>query len=565
MKEQNKSDKIKSRLNITDMDNDVKKDLFKKFQSVGGKVVSMDHNTFNSNPNLNASKPNKLQDTVKIEEHNIRPNRESSNPFSSTQAQVSMSKGTTQKKSQKAKKQVSNFYVLLVRLTCTFANIFNFRATIFSQKFTDITLKKVYVDLSVLKVILDPVFKTTTKESLDFREYIAQQQLLYEYELAYHTYHMLDDQWFEDLKNTMPASVNKSETYLKLIYSRLYIFYTYYKYMQMAVHLIAEQYEIFFKQKIHLSYTRKKVDDVFFLIWIEWYIWLEELVNYYLVRHNNKKTPQTLEEFLNLTSNSIVKVGQLSTELKTFYEQKGFLDISEEDEGSELGIFPSEIVKNGSMFIVERIDFKNYLTSFEDTKDLRSLFSPTDQLFYAYVLVDYFDKEYNLWNEMNFYVVPGGKTGRFDAKKEIKMLSNQLHRFYELVNDYLRLLRTIVIVENVKGEKVYSEKQEKELSRNSFVVRQNLLSVFEQFNILLTQIITSEGTSKEIVGNWNEILLDAISAESKILYRKTVKEIFKSAQEYIAAVVWLLKHSDLSGLNGKVTGMQVLPNIIINK
>lgn len=320
-----------------------------------------------------------------------------------------------------------------------------------------------------------------------------------------------------------------------------------------------------FSSKKFILVTQKKVDDVFFLIWIEWYIWLEELVNYYLVRHNNKKTPQTLEEFLNLTSNSIVKVGQLSTELKTFYEQKGFLDISEEDEGSELGIFPSEIVKNGSMFIVERIDFKNYLTSFEDTKDLRSLFSPTDQLFYAYVLVDYFDKEYNLWNEMNFYVVPGGKTGRFDAKKEIKMLSNQLHRFYELVNDYLRLLRTIVIVENVKGEKVYSEKQEKELSRNSFVVRQNLLSVFEQFNILLTQIITSEGTSKEIVGNWNEILLDAISAESKILYRKTVKEIFKSAQEYIAAVVWLLKHSDLSGLNGKVTGMQVLPNIIINK
>ena len=291
-------------------------------------------------------------------------------------------------------------------------------------------------------------------------------------------------------------------------------------------------------------------------------MWLEELMNYYLVRHNSKNPYETLKEFLNINPETSLRVGQLSIELRAFYSKKKEEDLIKEE--NKEGQFPSEAIENGIEFITEKVDFEQYLESFEDSKDLRSFFSPTDQLFYAYVLVDYFDKEYTVWNDINFYVIPGGSTGRFDAKKEIKLLNNQLGQFYELINDHLRFLRTTGLVKNVKPGQEIDGKKEKEMSRNAFTIKQNLTSVFEQFSSLLAQIISSKESAKEMVGNWDEVILNVKNHEMRILYGKKVEEILDSAQEYISAVVWLLKHSDLSGLSGKVTDMKVLTNKLIN-
>ena len=102
------------------------------------------------------------------------------------------------------------------------------------------------------------------------------------------------------------------------------------------------------------------------------------------------------------------------------------------------------------------------------------------------------------------------------------------------------------------------------MSRNSFTIRQNLLSVFELFSSLLTQVIDSKGSAKEMVGNWDEVLIDTKNQELKILYKKQVEEILRYAQDYISAIVWLLKYSDLSGLSGKTIEMKVLTNQLIN-
>ena len=557
MNKLDKMDKMKSRLNITEMDKNSKKDLFNKFESAGGKVIDMDEKKFVPAPQTSTN----INRTVKIGSHDIRPEQEMSDPFSST---ITVVTETIAKDNSATKiKKVSGFQVFLVRVTCMFANIFNFSATVFSQKFTRMTLEKIYAEIGVLKIVLDPIFQETTSESLKFREYMADKELLYEYELAYHTYHLLDEQWFINLKNTMPSSVDKSEVYFKLIYSRLYLFYNYHTSMQTAVHLLTQNYEKCFGKKIHNNYTPKKINDIFTSIWVEWYIWLEELLNYYLVRHNSKNPYQTLKEFLGITPNSTIKIGRLSAELKTFYKKQKEEKLLEV-EGEEGSVFPSKEIQAGIEFITEKVDFQQYMDSFKDAKDLRSFFPPTDQLFYAYVLVDYFDKEYTIWNDINFYIVPGGSTGRFDAKKEIKALNNQLHQFYELVNGHLRFLRTMGMVKDAKSGQELNEKKEKEMSRNSFALKQNMLSSFEQFSTLLTQIMNSKGTAKEMVGNWEEVLLDPKNNEMKILCGKTVEEILYSAQDYISAVVWLLKYSDLSGLSGKVAEMKILTNKLIN-
>ena len=558
MSKKDNLDKIQSRLNIADMDKNTKKDLFDKFESAGGKVINMDTKEIVPDP----QKSNDSPKNVKVGNHSVRPTQENINPFANTGKPVAVVTKSKQNTVPEPKK-VSSFQVFVVRLTCMFANIFNFSATQFSQKFKKMTLEKVYTELGMLKVMLDPVFQETTAESLKFRDYIANKELLFEYELAYYTYHMLEEQWFINLKNTMPISVNKSENFFKLISSRMFTFYPYHVQMQTAVQLIARNYELCFHKKIHNSYTPKKITDIFTSIWGEWYIWLEELINYYRVRYNNKSPYQTLEEFLDKTTASTIKVGQLSIELKAFYKKKKEEELIEVEE-KKISLFPSEEIQNGIEFIKESVDFQQYMDSFEDGKDLRSLFSPTDQLFYAYVLVDYFDKEYTIWNDINFYVIPGVKTGRFDAKKEIKMLNSQLTKFYELINDYLRILRTTGMIKNAKNGQEIDDKKAKEMSRNSFAIRQNLLSIFELFSTLLIQVINSKGTDQEMVGNWDEILMDTKIHESKTLYKKTVEIILKHAQEYISAIVWLLKYSDLSGLSGKVTEMKILTNKLIN-
>ena len=559
MDKNDKLDKMQSRLNITEMDKASKKDLFNKFESAGGKIVNLD----GKEPVPNQQTSNANSRNVKVGNHSVRPIQENLNPFDDRGTHVTV---VTQSRSKDnavpEMKKISSFQVFLVRLTCMFANIFNFSATKFSQKFIKMSLDKVYSEVGMLKIILDPIFKDTTKDSLKFRDYIAEKDLFADYELAHHTYNILDEQWFINLKSTMPTSVDRAENAFKLIYSRLLMLYPYYTRMQMGTNLMAQNYEMCFGKKIHNSYTSKKINDIFTSIWVEWYMWLEELMNYYLVRHNNKNPYLTLKEFLNITPESTVRVGQLSLELKAFYSKKKEEQLLEED--TTTNPFPSDEIQSGIEFIKEKIDFQQYMDSFKDAKDLRSFFSPTDQLFYAYVLVDYFDKEYTIWNDISFYVIPGGSTGRFDAKKEIKILTNQLGQFYELVNEHLRFLRTTGMVKNAKTGQEINGKKEKEMARNSFAIRQNLLTVFGQFSDLLTQILASKGTDKEMVGNWTDVLLNTKNYETRILYGKTVEEMLFSAQDYMSAIVWLLKNSDLSGLSGKVTNMKILTNQLIN-
>ena len=517
MDKKDKLDQMQSRLNITEMDKNSKKDLFNKFESAGGKVINLD----GKDPVPDPQKSNTTLRNVKVGNHSVRPSQENINPFADTGTHVTV---VTQAKAKNntvpEMKKISGFQVFLVRLTCMFANIFN------------------------------------------FRDYIAKKELFHEYEMAYHTYNMLDEQWFINLKSTMPTSVDRAETIFKLIYARLFIFYPYYTRMQMGTNIMAQNYEKCFGKKLHNSYTSKKINDIFTSIWVEWYMWLEELMNYYLVRHNSKNPYQILKEFLNITPESVVRIGQFSVELKAFYSKKKEEELLEEDK--DTNPFPSDEIQRGIKFIKEEVDFPQYMESFENARDLRSFFSPTDQLFYAYVLADYFDKEYTIWNDISFYIIPGGSTGRFDAKKEIKILTNQLGQFYEQVNEYLRFLRTTGIVKNIKEGQAVDVKKEKEMSRTSFAIRQNLSTIFDQFSTLLTQIINSKGTNNDMVGNRDDVLLNTKIHEDRMLYGKTVEEMLNSAQDYISAIVWLLKNSDLSGLSGKATNMKILTNQLIN-
>lgn len=558
-------DKMRERLDLNTLEEGTKKRLFKKFTDVGGKVINLEDKEQENLLQNKTSQSGSIRKTPKgqeVENHQIRPSQETLNPFKSTQVPVIKA---TIPADVETKTTWWSFYTL--RLGCFFGRITNLSGTKFTQKFIDLTLKSIYAEYIFLQLFLDPIFKDPTPESLRFREYIYQNNMLFDYEMAYHAYNLFNKTDFVSLQKTMLISVEDSEKYFLSIYRQFDLFFGHVSQMKISTSLIIKKYEEFFHQKVNQHFTVKKLNTIFELIWTEWRFSIDDLVHYYWGSNNRKQPYLTFHQFFHGNVVSPPQIGMLSKE----WEIQSILQQQQEEEEKENEIkettsasFPSEDIAKGVAFIRNNIDFVQYMAQFQSGKDLRALFQADDQVFYSYILVDYFDKEYTgVWNGVQFYVVPGGDMGRFDPKKELKTLNNKLHQFYELVNGHLRFLKTNQPY-SIRGQEQYNEKKEREITRSSFQVRQSLTVLAFEYEKLFNKIISSKETPDDMLGNWTEKILTTKTYEHKLLYETTVEEIFSLSYEYMSALHWLLEYSDLSGLSGKIAKMAVLPNHLLS-
>ncbi|MGL4676197.1 MAG: hypothetical protein ACRCWI_00840 [Brevinema sp.] len=544
-----KLDTMRSRLSVEKLQQKDRGELFDKFRGIGGKIINLDEdvNKFKEKTSLKSSN-NTAGATPG--NHNIRPD-ENENPFHRS-ASPNNTKTVDLPTPQKDQKE-SFLKFFFVRFSCFLANIFNFSASRFSGKFIDITLKKAYVANATLKSFLAPIFALSTSDILKFRDFMAQLDMLPEYEYAFHAYHLLDDEWMAQLNVVMPDSVDKSESFFRMIFRKLVFFTPHQKRMQVAVNNVIQKYEEFFRQKIHPNYTPKKIDQVFSSLWIEWYVWVEELITYYWVRFNYKTPYLTLDQFLNAGVNAPLIIGKLADKWAEQYKSN---QEEKQKKEAEPRIYPTPQIEKGATFILNHIDFLQYLEKFRESKDLRALFSPQDKIFYTYAIMDFFDKEFSLvWNEIGFYIIPSD-TGRFDPKKEIRALENKLNQFDELVNDYLRIVRA-----SSKNDSQNSLVKDKEIARSSFNARQALQGILEAYTALLSKIFSCKGKGTDSIGNWGEAILTHKNQEQKILYGHTVEQILIIAYDFMSTMVWLLKFTDLSGLDGRIVKMIVLPDL----
>ncbi len=68
----------------------------------------------------------------------------------------------------------------------------------------------------------------------------------------------------------------------------------------------------------------------------------------------------------------------------------------------------------------------------------------------------------------------------------------------------------------------------------------------------------SKGGTDDSVGNWDEAPLKNKNYIKKLFYGHTVKQILSVSYTFMSALVWLLKYSDLSGMNRHADKFYVL-------
>ncbi len=544
-----KLEQMRDRLDVNAIEYTDRKKLFDKFQEAGGEVGSFKDDTPASN----------VVEESSIEKHDVRPS-EMENPFHQDAPKGLVPIVDTNPNRNKLQKvqSVSIFKMFFVRFACFLANLFNFSATRFSERFTNMSARTAYQELSTLKSFLESLFKGTSDEIETFKESLAENNLLPELEYAYYAYHLISEEQFQKMSSAMARSVDHAEGVFCDIFRELSFFFPYQKRMQTSIYAIARKYEEQLHKKIYAHYDEKKVSQIFNFIWMEWYIWIEELVSYYWTKHNFKISQISLEDFLYRGKENKTNVGSLAKKWAAQYSVK-----EKQQENQPVAAppksYPNENIEKGVLFIKNYVNFEQYKKNMQETKDLRSLMPITDKLFYTFSLVDFFDKEFGLaWNEINFYVIPDAREGRFDPGKEIKLLHAQLMQFDELINEFLRTIRS------TNASTSPQETKDKEISRSSYNARKMVIPVMEEYRTLFSRMLKSKGKEEDCIGNWDEILFNQKNQNHRALHGYKTEHIVSFAYAYIEAVVWLLKYSDLSGLDGATVAMEVLPDVARN-
>jgi len=556
-------DEMRDRLSINTLDQDNRKKLYKDLTNAGGRVIDLDGK-------LQGIKASNNGSDKEITKHNIRGS-EIQNPF-----RVPVN-NKNRIKIEKRKSSVSWITLFWLRLNCKFSNIFGFGANTFSYTFKFLISKKLYNDFLSLRLYLNPIFKSISPQTLQFRKKYYQYDNLMDYELAYRVYTLFDNNLFLQLQNSMEISVNESEKDIKKLFATLYLLYKYNTQLKIALISILQSFNKEFPSFAYKEVSIKNINGIFDELWGKIYNLLEQLISYYLNNYNylNNKS-DTLLEYLEIDNNDL-EIGSFADEWKRQYLMEDLTRDLEEDEKSEIEthrtIYPNDIVEKGCVFIQKNIDFKTYYNQFSEFGDLRALFEKTDRVFYAYVLVDYFDSEFTfLWtgNYINFYTVTAGSAlGRFDPKKEFFILNTKINQFYELVNEYLRVVYSISKIKNSSNNRSqinFLELRLKEVSKNSFNIRKNLVQIALEFSILIEKILKTKNTDDSLIGNWDEqIKVNGKNKNNKIVNDKTILEILQIVYEYTNAMGWLLNYSDLSGLGTDMSKPEVLTDELLNE
>lgn len=569
-----KLESIKQRLDIENLDLETRRKMFEGLKKAGGRVVDLDSeqktsksaSSTSSKPVISEA-PRRTQSSAKKSEQS----KKSSAVLKSVKTPVQIAE-TGQKPSL--------FTLWGFKLNCVVSWIFNFSATDFRHRFIRLVLIRYRNILLSLKIFLDPVFSTNNLQSLEFREQFYRMNSLQDYEFAYRTFSLYNDQLFESLERTIRKSVFTAKDDLRQLFADLYLLKPHAARIKVACMLVLQRFTRFSPEAAAKNYSQDKIDRFFDFIWDQFYWEMDNLMNYYCADESIvRKKVLTLDEFLNIKNTK--EIGSYAEEWKQIHmlkdiedQEESQMDFSEENSSEDSDLFagvdfPNDTVREGVDFLIKSVDFNFYYKKFKENNDLRSLFEPSDKLLYTYAIIDFFDSEFSfLWNSvLNFYVLSDGSIGRYDPKKELANLSNRLNQFYEMVNDYLRLLRNHneLSRSQTAAQRLQSEQKEKELSRASYNVRNILSKLMQEYDVIFSRLIGLQESGETIVGNWNEPIILKIKNSNRIVNEMLVKDAVALAQVIVHTMSWMLNRSDLSGLGARLIQPQIIPQYLLTE
>ncbi|MGL4394400.1 MAG: hypothetical protein ACRCS8_04160 [Brevinema sp.] len=589
--QKSKLQEMQSRLKVEDLSPAERDALFKDLQKAGGKIVELteEDNPYNQfkkksqaykeitgsdRPPSNNEKARlkKNDGDEKVGGHDIRPSADSANPFRAVNV---VTKPKTPQKSQNQTMQLrhetskkigtpGDLFLLWIRFNCFIGGLTRWSGKTFTKSFTRRMTVTNRDQIIKIKSILDPLFREPTPENLNFRKKLGKENRLIDLELAYHAYNLFDLQDFSKLQREMSRSVLESEKTLKNIFTTLYLFNRHQTQLKVSTAGILRRF-----RELYPDVCPPNADRVFDGIWdllvVPMYFDLEQMMELYMNQANVlQKTLlyKTMDDYLQ-TADKDVEVGNLAREWREqdrYQAEKLKEAMDTEAEADPSAIYPNEQIQQDAEFLFECLDYPKLLESFKKSSDFRVHFTPDDKLFYTYVILDFFDKEFSsLWvgDLIQYYTVADGTSvGRFDSRKEVVALNHKLNGAHEWVNDYLRRKdQTQKMIARTPDQKSMLVQQHlKELSRSSFTVRQNLQTILYDFTQLIGRLVRSIDENNPLIGGTDQEIVLQKSFSDRIINGMTGKDALIKAHNLMAALLWMLKYGDLSGLSANMVG-----------
>ncbi|MCX7820500.1 MAG: hypothetical protein N2258_02360 [Brevinematales bacterium] len=540
-----KLDEIRERTGIVGLSEKEKKEMFQKFVNAGGKVVELEENKRRAELKKRAAliSDNKMS-SKKKEEHLPREvNKEyrNYNPIN---------------------RWIEKFSSML---DCFFNRILSFGGRSFTEKFKNFLLIDFQNALIRSRMILASILYQDKIVSQEIKKKLLLDNTFpYYYELVYRFDNLYDENKFAFLERMKISleTVDEVKPVILSLFKELMILQPYLASLKAGIEkgLWLEKElrnlpsTIYYENLKRITYN---VDFIFGKVYSKLFL----LVDFYY--RQRSKLDETLREFLDFDEKD-------SVGYYTFIWKQELTKIIKEEERLEKQKIEKENketptdaiqdlsgnVADGIKFILANISPEQSMKKFVESKDNRALFNIKDKIFYTYLIVDFFDKEFSFVftsNRVEFGIVfiDGN---RIDVRKELSNIYYRFNNLLEKIDDYLKLLRELKKVE----EDSFMSFQEKnsrlnqisiQRSQLSRVIRKDAKNLFEEFTNKLLYIISDYQGENKILQNPDSLIeFDLQLDGERFSNGKKVIEIIESAYKYSSAASFLFSEADLGGL-----------------
>ncbi len=540
-----KLDEIRERTGIAGLSEKEKKEMFQKFVNAGGKVVNIEEN--------------KRKEQLKKRTNIILENKE--------QTKIkSESKKVEFEKDYKSYNPINRWIEKISSmLDCFFNRILSFGGKSFTEKFKNFLLIDFQNALLRSRMILASILYQDKIVSQEIKKKLLLDNTFpYYYELIYRYDNIYDENKFAflDRMKISLETVDEIKPVILYIFKELMVLQPYLASLKAGIEksLWLEKELRNLPSTVYYENLKKMTSNIDF-IFGKVYSKLFLLVDFYY--RQRARLNKTLREFLDfeekdsigyytfIWKQELVKMMKEEERLtKERLEEKS----KQEIENAILDL--SENVASGINLILSNISPEQNMKKFIESKDNRALFNIRDKVFYTYLILDFFDKEFSFIftsNRVEFGIV-FVEGNRIDVRKELSNIYYRVNNLLEKIEDYLKLLKELKKVEE-DGFMSFQEKNSRlnqisiQRSQISRMIRRDAKNLFEEFSNKLLYIISDYHGENKILQNPDRIIeFDLQLDGERFSNGKKVIEIIENAYRYASAASFLFAEADLGGL-----------------
>ncbi len=584
----------KEKLGIDSLGYDDQSKLYKDFVNVGGKVIDLKagpQKVLNEQLEKwidireDEQQRRLLEEQQKNEEESMRrkaqASRERLQSLIKKNTVPQMKTGGEETKSEIKIKKVKEpnptqdyFSRLAAKIVCVIYGVISFWGNHFNRNFLDLTLYDLKNGLIESQQILVSILHQDKEFSTEVRMQFKEKGYPFYFELLYRYYLIFDDEVFNLIRELRTADnpIQRGKFAFIKLFKKILVLSRYHPSLINAFSRALSMEKIAKKLTDNVvDFNLRKLYRTYHFLFYKYYPKILNLIDYYykdeIFLGRNIPYPEflgiteidSLGYYSRLWDEESARERQKAEQKEKIKTQKTSEEPSEAQPGGEevqagMENLPEEVAL-GITMIKDRVNFKDVIKFYMDSKDPRMILPVYDKAFLASTLLETFDKEYSF-----LFIASNVQFNIFFDRGQRKDIKNILKDLYFHMDDiYKKVYEYVKIISEIKKTKedVFMPPKDK-FSRNHQLKFQKSVisrSIRTQTQILMTDfknnllvVLSDYKQDKFFIQNPDEVInYETNVAGKKMSHKETIVDIFKLAYYYSSALSYLLQDGELSG------------------